>query len=233
VSVWYDPKDTSKVVVDYEADLANQQYWMNESDRLAHRHEQRPGLAWTPVGGALPSIEVLAKPGKGRVSVKGPLEKLLGEHATTAITYVRDRAAEFAPGLDPGWFARNDLHVDEPYGGLPKGLTPQQTASAGLAIAAAFASLISGRLVRTEVALTGLVTAAGDLLPVDDFKGKAHAARDGDAQFLVAPVANEPDAHQVSQHDRRTLQFVFAGTVTEALHTALTKRAAKGHVHPS
>jgi len=231
VPVWYDPQDTSKVVIDYEADLANQQFWSNRSDLLQHRTQQRLGLAWTPLAGGLLPFEVLAKQGKGRISVKGPIEKVIGRHAIAAVELIRARAAEFAPDRDPGWFARNDLHVDQPYGGLPPGLTEAETASGGLAIAAAFASMISGHLVRTEVALTGAIAPDGTLLPVDDLRGKAHAAKEGYAQLLIAPKASEHDLHQVSNRDRGSLQVVFAGTVTEALHTALTKRAARDH-HP-
>ncbi|TVZ05970.1 hypothetical protein EAS64_00380 [Trebonia kvetii] len=231
VPVWYDPRDTSKVAVDYEADLANHDHWVGVSDRLTHRHDQRLGLAWAPVGGELLPLEVLAKQGKGRISVTGPIEKLFGQHAVAAVDYIRSHAAAYAPELDPSWFTRNDLHVDEPYGGLPPGLTVGETASAGLAFAAACASLISGHPVRVDVALTGGVAPDGTLLPVDDLKGKAHAAKEGDTQLLIAPKANEPDLFHVSNRDRGSLQLVFAGTVAEALHTALTKRAAKDH-HP-
>jgi hypothetical protein len=225
VPVWYDPGNTARVIVDYEADLAAEVHWMADAERLAHRHDQRLGLAWTPLGSDLLPIEVLAKPGKGRISVRGHLDKLLRDHAVAAVEYVRSHVAEFAPDLDPDWLARHDLYIAEPYGDIPADLTAQNAASAGLAIAAALVSLLSGRLVRTEVAVTGALTVAGELLPVRGFREKAHCAKRGYAQLLVAPKANEPDVHQVSQQDRRDPQLAFAATPAEAIYTALAGRS--------
>ena len=95
VPVWYDPENTARVVVDYEADLAGEMDWMADAERLAHRHDQRLGLVWTPLGGDLLPIEVLAEPGNGRVAVKGHLDKLVKDHATAAVAVraqPRDRA---------------------------------------------------------------------------------------------------------------------------------------------
>jgi hypothetical protein len=233
VPVWYTPGDTTKVVVDYEADLAREMHWMADAERLAHRHDQRPGLVWTPLGSDLLPLEVLAQPGKGRVAVNGPLDKFLEDQALLAVRCVQGQVAELAPDLDPDWFARNDLQIGQPYGDLPADLTVHNAASAGLAIAAALASLVSGRLVRTEVAVTGALAEAGELLPVRGFREKAHCAKLGYAKFLVAPNANEPDIHQVSQQDLRDLRLVFAATVTEALDTALAQHPAQGRSRAS
>jgi ATP-dependent Lon protease len=229
VPVWYDPGDTARVVVDYEADLAGEMHWMADAERLEHRHDQRLGLVWTPLGRDLLPIEVQARPGKGLVVVKGQLDKFIKGHATAAAAYVRDHAAELAPDLEPGWLARNDLHIGQPYGDVPADLTAQDAGSVGLAIAAALASLMSGRLARTEVAVTGGLTADGELLAVRGFREKAHCAKRGYALLLVAPGANEPDVHQVSQQDRRDLQLVFAATPAEALQAALAQHPADGH----
>jgi len=227
VPVWYDPTNTARVVVDYEADLAAEMHWMADAERLAHRHDQRIGLVWTPLGSDLLPLEVVARPGRGRVAVKGRLDKLIGEHAAAAVECVRGRAAEFAPDQDPGWLARHDLHIAEPYGDVTADATTQGAASAGLAIAVAVASLLSGRLVRTEVAVTGVLTAAGEVLPVRGFREKAHCAKRGYAQLLIAPRANEPDVHQVSQQDRRDLRLFFAASAPEAVHAALAERQAQ------
>jgi Lon protease-like protein len=231
VPVWYDPANTARVVVDYEADLAAEMHWMADTERLAHRHDQRLGLVWTPLGSDLLPVEVLAKPGKGRVAVKGRLDKLIEDYVAAAVAYVRGRAAELAPGAEPDWLARNDLQIDAPYGDVPADLTSQHAASVGLAIAAALVSLMSGRLVRTEAAVTGGLTAAGELLPVRGFREKAHCAKRGYAKLLVAPKTNEADMHQVSEQDRRDLRLVFAATPAEALHAALAAHPASGHSH--
>jgi hypothetical protein len=215
VPVWYDPENTARVVVDYEADLAAEMHWMADAERLAHRHDRRLGLVWTPLGGDLLPIEVLAKPGQGRVAVKGRLDKLVGDHAAAVVEYVRGHAIELAPGVEPDWLARNDLQFDAPYGDVPADLTSPTAASAGLAIAAA------------------LVSAAGELLPVRGFREQAHCAKRGYAKLLVAPKANEADVRQVSEQDRRDLQLVFAATPAEALHAALAAHPASGHSHAS
>ncbi len=221
VPVWYDPGNTTRVVVDYEADLAAEMHWMADAERLAHRHDQRLGLVWTPLGTDLVPVEVAAKPGKGRVVVKGHLDKLIREYAAAAVEYLTGHGTEVTPGLEPAWLARNALPVSEPYGDGPAGLTAQSAGSAGVAIAAAIVSLASGRFVRTEVAVTGGLTAGGELLPVRGFREKAHCAKRGYAQLLVAPRGNAPDVHQVSQQDRRDLQLVFAASAPEAIEAAL------------
>lgn len=233
VPVWYDPANTARVVVDYEAGLAAEMHWMADAERLAHRHDQRLGVAWTPLGGDLLPIAVQARPGKGRVEVKGRLDKLIGDHTAAAVAYVRGHATELAPGLEPDWLTRNDLQIDALYGDVPADVTSENAGSAGLAIAAALVSLMSGRLVRTEVTVTGGLTAAGELAPVRGFREKAHCAKRGYAKLLVAPKANEADVHQVSEQDRRDLQLFFAATPAEALHAALAERPASGHSHAS
>jgi len=221
VPVWYRPGDTSRVVVDHEADLAGEMHWMADAERLAHRHDERAGLVWSPMGNDLVPFEVLAKPGKGRVAVKGHLDRFLAEHAVAAVESVRGHLASLTPDADPGWLARNDVQIDVPYGVIPASLTAVEAASASLAIAVALASLTSGRLARTEVAVTGEIGPDGGLLPVRGFREKAHCAKRGYAKLLIAPAANAPDIHQVSQQDRRDLHLVFTASPAEAFSVAL------------
>jgi hypothetical protein len=233
VPVWYNPGDTSRVVVDYEADLAAEMRWMTDAERLAHRHDQRPGLVWTPLGSDLLPLEALAEPGTGRIEVSRPLVGLLGEHAAAAVLHVRGHAADLVPGLDPGWFTQNDLRIGGPYGDLPADPAAATDAGAGLAVAVALVSLLSGRPVRTEVAVTGELTEAGELRPVRGLRAKAHCAKRGYAKLLIAPKGNEADIHQVSQQDLRDLRLVFAGTVAEALGAALASEPAESHSRAS
>jgi ATP-dependent Lon protease len=229
VPVWYRPGDTSRVVVDHEADLAGEMHWMADAERLAHRHDQRAGLVWSPMGNDLVPFEVLAKPGRGRVAVKGHLDRFLAEHAAAAVESVRGHVASVAPEADPGWLERNDVQIDVPYGVIPASLTAVEAASAGLAIAVALASLVSGRLVRTEVAVTGEIGPDGALLPVRGFREKAHCAKRGYAKLLLAPATNAPDIHQVSQQDRRDLHLVFTASPAEAFSVALAQQPARDH----
>jgi len=224
VPVWYDPQDHSRVVVDYEADLAAETHNMANLDRLTHRHDQRLGLAWTPVGRGLLPIEVLGRQGKGHLKVDGKLGKVLSEPAEAAAGYVRGRSAELAPELPSDWFARNDIHISVAWGenDLP-GIPREDWADAGLAVVAALVSLVSGRIVRPEVALTGGVSPAGDLLPVRGISEKAQAAKREHAQRLVLPAANQEDARHVPQAQHRDLEFYYAATINEAIGGALAK----------
>jgi ATP-dependent Lon protease len=181
------------------------------------------------MGNDLVPFEVLAKPGKGRVTVKGHLDRFLAEHATAAVDSVREHVAALAPDVDPGWLTRNDVQIDVPYGVIPASLTAVEAASAGLAIAVALASLVSGRPPRTEVAVTGEIGTGGALLPVRGFREKAHCAKRGYAKLLVAPAANAPDIHQVSQQDRRDLHLIFTHSAAEAFNVVLAQEAAKDH----
>jgi len=233
VPVWYDPRDHSRVAVDYEADLARATHAQQDLDSLTHRYDQRPGLVWTPVGGKLLSLEVTAKAGKGRVTVARQLGAALTEPAQAAASCVHGQAARLVPELAGDWFAKHEIQLDEPYGGAPAGATAQEWAGAGLAIAAALVSLLSGRIARTDVAVTGGLTAAGELLPVPALKDKAFAAKHSYAQRVVAPAANEPDMRQIPERQRQDLEFVFVSTVDEALRAALAKHHIKGYLPPA
>jgi hypothetical protein len=228
VPVWYDPADHSRVAVDYEADLQSQTEGLNHLDREVHRFDQRLGLAWTPLGGDILAVELMAKSGKGHVTVAGALGKLLSNVAPAVVAHVRGRASELAPQLPADWFARNDIVIDAPYGAWPHTVTPDEAANAGLAIAAALVSLIGGHMVRPEVALTGILSPAGELLPATGFQEKAHAAAKGHAAQLVAPAANQSDSWHVRQDQHRGMEFVFVTTLDEALHAAMTRKQAKG-----
>jgi ATP-dependent Lon protease len=222
VPAWYDPNDHSKVVVDYEADVAGATHAQQDYDRTAHRHDQRLGRVWTPVGGKLLPLEAMARPGKGRLKVAGQLGKVLNESAQAAVSYVRSHAAQLLPELDSEWFARHDIQIDQPYGDMPAGVSPEEWASTGLAVTAALVSLLCGRIVRTDVALTGKLASDGELLPVSGFKEKALAAKRDYAQRVVAPVGSEHDVREIPERQRQGLEFVFVLDVDEALRAALS-----------
>jgi hypothetical protein len=228
VPVWYDPADHSRVAVDYEADLQSNAEGLNHLERDVHRFDQRLGLAWTPLGSELLPVEAMSKSGKGHVVVPGALGRLLGDIAPAIVAHVRGRAAELAPQLPADWFARNDISFDAPYGAWPHSVTQDEAANAGLAIAAAVVSLLGGHMVRPEVALTGMLSPVGELLPATGFQEKAHAATKGRAAQLVVPAGNQADSWHVRQDQHRGMEFVFAATLDEALHAAMTKKQAKG-----
>ncbi|GAA1961631.1 S16 family serine protease [Kitasatospora viridis] len=239
VLVWYDPTDTSRLVVDYEADLERHQHFQAEADHyraesemLSHRYEQRPGLAWTPVAGRLLPVQAALGPGHGRILTGGPLGELLAAPAQAAVAAVRDRAGELLPQLAADWFARHDLRFDQPYGNLPDGAGPADAAGTTVAAALALVSLLSGRIVRTETAVTGALGPDGALVAVAGLKRAAAGAGRGHATRLLLPAANEADGQRLADKQRQGLDLVFAATLAEAVRSALAKHPVKGHTPP-
>lgn len=233
VPVWYDPEDHSRVVVDYEADLQSHVHYRAEGDRLAHRHDQRLGMAWTPVGGSLVPVEAVLTSGKGRVTTAGKLGRLLQQPGELVVSYVRSHAAALLPQVEPGWFDHHDIRFSEPYGDTATTTTAEEAANAGAALAVALVSLLGGRMVRTDVAVTGVLAPTGELHPVSDFAKRVADAKRTYATHIVAPIGNEHDVHGVSARQREGMEFVFAATVEEALKSSLAKHAVKGFVLPS
>jgi ATP-dependent Lon protease len=177
------------------------------------------GLAWTPVGGDVLFIEVSATPGSGKLLLTGQLGDVMKESAQAALTWVKAHAHEVAPGLDDAWFADHDLHVH-----VPAGATPKDGPSAGITMATALASLISGRTVREEVAMTGEITLTGQVLPIGGLKEKALAAQRNDIRTVLAPALNEADAEDIPEHLRRRLKFVWVSEIGDVLQAALAER---------
>jgi ATP-dependent Lon protease len=229
VPVWYDPADHSRVVVDYEADLREKMHLSADLDRLAHRYDQRLGMVWTPVADTLLPVAVMLTPGRGRVTATGALGAMLQGEAETAVAAVRAHAGQLLPLLPPDWFARHDLRIDEPYGDVPPGATAEDVAGAALAVAVAVVSLLSGRIARAEVAVTGGVAATGEVLAVSGVKTRTHATEHGYSTVLVLPAANEADAAR----KRQGLEFSLVATLPEAVRAVLGKHPLKGFVPPA
>ncbi|MBI5106254.1 MAG: endopeptidase La [Solirubrobacterales bacterium] len=178
------------------------------------------GLAWTPVGGDVLFIEASATPGSGKLLLTGQLGDVMKESAQAALTWVKGRAHEIAPGLPDSWFADHDIHLH-----VPAGATPKDGPSAGITMATALASLISGRCVREDVAMTGEITLQGQVLPIGGLKEKALAAQRAGLSTVIAPLDNEADAEDVPEHLRRRLDFVFVDDADRVLETALAAPA--------
>jgi len=209
-----------------------------KSDLTTHRMDVRPGLAWTPIGDRLLPIEAAAKAGAGGVTVEGPIGELIKGPAHAAVSYVSQHAAELLPELADDWFSTHVIRIFQPYGGAPAGVTATHAESAGLAIVAALVSSLTGHLVRTEVALTGGLTAAGDLTPVPGLKKKRQVAERDWAKRLIAPTPAEqggqaePQQGQVQDQQGQGLEVVFIANVPDALQAALAKHRLKGYVPP-
>ncbi len=205
-------------------ELLGKPRFMPEVRRRTSRPGVATGLAWTPVGGEVLFVEATAMPGGGRLTITGQLGEVMRESAQAALSYVRASAAELAPDLPEDWFAKHDLHIHVPAGAVPK-----DGPSAGITMVTALASLLSGRPVRSDVAMTGEITLAGNVLPIGGLKEKALAAQRGGLHTVIAPALNEQDVEEIPEHLRRTIEFEFVSTIDEALAVSLRRRRAHDH----
>ena len=174
------------------------------------------GLAWTPVGGDILAVEVGAMPGTGRVTVTGQLGDVMKESAQTAISWVRSHLAEVAPAAADDWFATHDLHIHVPAGAIPK-----DGPSAGITIASALSSLVSGRSVRDDTAMTGEITLTGLVLPIGGLKEKALAAQRAGITRVIAPALNRNDITEIPATLRKRVKFIFVEHIDDVLRAAL------------
>ena len=167
------------------------------------------GLAWTPAGGDVLFIEATAMPGAGKLTITGQLGDVMKESAQAALSYVRGHWAEIDPKLGEDWFAEHDIHVHVPAGAVPK-----DGPSAGVAMTVALASLISGRPVRNDVAMTGEVTLTGQVLPIGGLKEKSLAAQRAGIKRVIVPGRNEGDVAEIPEPELGGLEFVFVDEVS-------------------
>ncbi len=174
------------------------------------------GLAWTPAGGDVLFIEATAMPGSGGLTITGQLGDVMKESAQAALSYVRGHWKEIAPKLDEDWFAKHDIHIHVPAGAVPK-----DGPSAGVAMTVALSSLISGRHVRNDVAMTGEVTLTGGVLPIGGLKEKSLAAQRAGIKRVIVPERNEGDVAEIPEHERSELEFVYVDEVSKAIDAAL------------
>ncbi|HET9153270.1 MAG TPA: endopeptidase La [Solirubrobacterales bacterium] len=175
------------------------------------------GLAWTPTGGDVLFIEATAMPGSGKLTITGQLGEVMKESAQAALSYVRGHCETIAPKVEDDWFAKHDVHVHVPAGAVPK-----DGPSAGVAMTVALSSLISGRAVRNDVAMTGEVTLTGQVLPIGGLKEKSLAAQRAGIKKVIVPSRNEGDVSEIPEHELGSLEFVYVDEVSQALAAALS-----------
>jgi ATP-dependent Lon protease len=174
------------------------------------------GLAWTPTGGDVLFIEATSMPGSGQLTITGQLGDVMRESAQAALSYVRGHWREIAPELAEDWFAKHDIHIHVPAGAVPK-----DGPSAGVAMTVTLSSLISGRPVRNDVAMTGEVTLTGQVLPIGGLKEKSLAAQRAGIKRVLVPERNEGDVEEIPEHERSELEFVYVDKVSKAIDAAL------------
>jgi ATP-dependent Lon protease len=172
------------------------------------------GLAWTEAGGEILEIEVAAMPGSAKLVMTGNLKDVMKESAETALSYARGRCTE----KDGGWFKEHQIHVHVPEGGIPK-----DGPSAGIAMATAMVSLLTGRPVRKDVAMTGEVTLRGKVLPIGGLPEKAVAAVRAGAKHLIIPRDNDKEYQELSSLVRKQLTVHLVESMDEVLELAFAR----------
>ena len=172
------------------------------------------GLAWTPNGGEILFVEASRMPGKGNLVLTGQLGDVMKESAQAAMSYVRSKAAKF--GIPSDFFEKADVHVHVPAGGIKK-----DGPSAGVAMITAVVSLLTGRHVRGDTAMTGEITLRGHVLPIGGVKEKVLAAHRAGVKRVILPERNAKDLVDVPAEVKTELEFFFARTVEEVLELAL------------
>jgi ATP-dependent Lon protease len=175
------------------------------------------GLAWTPMGGDIMFIESTKMGGKKGLTLTGHLGEVMKESAQAALSYVRARAERL--GIAPDFFENLDLHIHVPAGAVPK-----DGPSAGVTIATSLASLLTGRLVRHDVAMTGEITLRGKVLAVGGIKEKVLGARRAGITTILLPQRNEKDLEDIPEQVRKEMRFVFVETMDDVLEYALEAR---------
>ncbi|MBL8538600.1 MAG: endopeptidase La [Hyphomonadaceae bacterium] len=174
------------------------------------------GLAWTEVGGDLLTIEAVSMPGKGAMTVTGNLRDVMKESISAASSYVRARSVTF--GVKPPVFRTRDIHVH-----VPEGATPKDGPSAGVAMATAIVSVLTGVPIRKDIAMTGEITLRGRVLPIGGLKEKLLAALRGGVKTVLIPKDNEKDLADIPDNVKSGLEIVPVSTVDEVLQRALTR----------
>src|SRR5438094_5289740 len=204
--------DTKKV----RAALGKRRFFDEVAERI-----DRPGIAtglvWTPTGGEIIFVEATLTPGKGELKLTGQLGEVMKESASAALSYLKSRAADV--GIDPSLFDKNDIHVH-----VPAGAQPKEGPSAGVTVLTAMASILTGRPVRDDVAMTGEITLRGRVLPIGGIKEKVLGAHRAGLRRVLMPAHNEADLDDIPADLRKQMQFVMLESIDQVLREALAPK---------
>jgi ATP-dependent Lon protease len=183
---------------------------MNEHDEVGVAR----GLAWTSVGGETLSVEVNVMPGSGKVELTGKLGDVMKESALAAISYIRSNSETL--GIKDDFYKTKDIHIH-----VPEGAVPKDGPSAGITMATAAVSALTGTPVRNDIAMTGEITLRGRVLPIGGLKEKSLAAYRAGIRDIIIPEKNTPDIDDVPRDIRKKLNFITAESMDTVLENAL------------
>ncbi|MED1602908.1 MULTISPECIES: endopeptidase La [Alkalihalophilus] len=175
------------------------------------------GLAYTSAGGDTLSIEVSLAPGKGKLTLTGKLGDVMKESAQAAFSYIRARSKELE--IEPDFHEKNDIHIH-----VPEGATPKDGPSAGITMATALISALTGRVVKKEVGMTGEITLRGRVLPIGGLKEKSMSAHRAGLKTIIIPKDNEKDLEDVPESVREDLNYILVGHLDDVLKHALGEK---------
>jgi len=213
VRVAEQPETTVHIDAAGLAEILGQPKYENEVAMRTSVPGVATGLAWTPVGGDILFIEAAKAPGKGSLILTGQLGDVMRESAQAALSLIKNRAAGL--GIDTGVFERSDIHIH-----VPAGATPKDGPSAGVAMFTALYSLLSGRTVRGDTAMTGEISLRGLALPVGGIKEKVTAAARAGLKRVLLPARNRRDYDEIPEDTRNSLEFVWLEDVDGAISAA-------------
>lgn len=172
------------------------------------------GLAWTSVGGDTLQIEVNVMPGEGALVLTGQLGDVMKESAKAGISYIRSVSEKYK--ISEKFFKEHDIHIH-----IPEGAVPKDGPSAGITMATAMISAITGKKVRADVAMTGEITLRGRILPIGGLKEKLLAAKNAGIQTVLVPKGNEADVRELAEEITKGLEIVFVSCMDEVLKCAI------------
>ena len=177
------------------------------------------GLAWTSVGGDTLQIEVSVMPGEGEILLTGQLGDVMKESARAGISYIRSVSGKYK--IEQDFFQKHDIHIH-----IPEGAVPKDGPSAGITMATAMISAVTGRKVRSDVAMTGEITLRGRVLPIGGLKEKLLAAKNAGIRTVIVPKENEAAVKELSSEITKGLEILSASHMDEVLKAALVAKGS-------
>jgi ATP-dependent Lon protease len=201
------------------AALGKRRFFDDVAERI-DRPGVATGLVWTPTGGEIIFVEAALTPGKGELKLTGQLGEVMKESAAAALSYLKARAKDI--GIEPSLFESNDIHVH-----VPAGAQPKEGPSAGVTVLTAMASILTGRPVRDDVAMTGEITLRGRVLPIGGIKEKVLGAHRAGLRRVLLPTRNDADLDDIPADLREEMQLVMVESIDEVLREALMPSRVK------